>query len=135
MKTESNEPNYGLTHGLTPFLELGARKAELERQWVRLGYVLIAALFLLRLGYIASKIIELSNDEAYQWLWSKHLALSYYSKPPGIALIQFCGTHLWGDSQFGVRFASPVFAAVLSLLLLRVLAPQAALPHTFPLLP
>ncbi len=114
MTTESNEPNYGLT----PFLEPGARKAELERQWVRLGYVLIAALLLLRLGYIASKIIELSNDEAYQWLWSKHLALSYYSKPPGIALIQFCGTHLWGDTQFGVRFFSPVFAALLSLVVL-----------------
>src|SRR6185503_11005190 len=28
---------------------------------------------------------------------------------------------LWGDSQFGVRFFSPVFAAVLSLLLLRFL--------------
>src|SRR5258708_30698507 len=120
---------------LTPVPEPGKRRSVLERQWIRLGYVLIGALLLFRLGYIASGIIELSNDEAYQWLWSKHLALSYYSKPPGISLIQFCGTHLWGDSQFGVRFASPVFAAVLSLLLLRVLAPQAALPHTFPLLP
>ena len=27
-----------------------------------------------------------SEDEAYQWLWSKHLALSYYSKPPMIAM-------------------------------------------------
>ena len=40
-------------------------------------------------GYLASGTIQLSQDEAYQWVWSKHLALSYYSKPPGIALIAF----------------------------------------------
>ncbi|MCX6903047.1 MAG: glycosyltransferase family 39 protein [Verrucomicrobia bacterium] len=93
-----------------------------EQHWLRLGYVLIGAILLFRLGYIASDTISLSKDEAYQWLWSKHLALSYYSKPPGIALIQFVGTSLWGDTQLGVRFFSPVFAAILSLVLLRFMA-------------
>ncbi|HEV2393608.1 MAG TPA: glycosyltransferase family 39 protein [Verrucomicrobiae bacterium] len=102
--------------------ERGARNSELDRHWVWLGYVLIAALLAARLAYIASGTIELSTDEAYQWLWSKHLALSYYSKPPGIALIQFCGTHLWGDTQFGVRFFSPVLAAIVSLVILRFMA-------------
>ena len=72
-------------------------------------------------AYIGSGKIELSEDEAYQWLWSKHPALSYYSKPPLIAYTQFLGTHLWGDTEFGVRFFSPVIAAVLSLLVLRFL--------------
>lgn len=130
----ANEPGSSRPRTEAPGLEPGARKAELERQWVRLGYVLIAALLLLRLGYIASKIIELSNDEAYQWLWSKHLALSYYSKPPGIALIQFCGTHLWGDTQFGVRFFSPVFAALLSLVVLRFMAREVGARQSFLLL-
>jgi hypothetical protein len=94
------------------------RKPEMERRWLRSGYLLIAALLLFRLWYISSGIIELSNDEAYQWLWSKHLALSYFSKPPGIAFIQFAGTSLWGDTQLGVRFFSPVFAAILSLVTL-----------------
>ncbi|PYJ06399.1 MAG: hypothetical protein DME25_06775 [Verrucomicrobia bacterium] len=97
-------------------------QATLDAHWLRLGYVLIVALLLFRLGYLASGAIQLSKDEAYQWLWSKHLALSYYSKPPGIALIQFGGTSLWGDTQFGVRFFSPVFAALLSFVLLRFLA-------------
>jgi membrane-associated phospholipid phosphatase len=88
-------------------------------QWLRLGYVVIAALFFARLGYLASGKIELSEDEAYQWIWSKHLALSYYSKPPLIAYTQFLGTTLWGDNEFGVRFFSPVIAALLSFLLLR----------------
>jgi hypothetical protein len=67
-------------------------------------------------------MIDLSGDEAYQWLWSKHLALSYYSKPPGIALIQFTGTHVFGDTQFGVRFFSPLIAAILSVMVLRFFA-------------
>ncbi|MGH7969891.1 MAG: ArnT family glycosyltransferase, partial [Limisphaerales bacterium] len=96
-----------------------------ERRWLRFGYVLIAALLLFRLGYLASGIIELSNDEAYQWLWSKHLALSYFSKPPAIAFIQFAGTSLFGDTELGVRFFSPVFAAVLSVAVLRFLAREA----------
>jgi 4-amino-4-deoxy-L-arabinose transferase-like glycosyltransferase/membrane-associated phospholipid phosphatase len=93
-----------------------------DPHWLRLGYVLIAALFIARLIYIGSARIELSEDEAYQWLWSKHLALSYYSKPPMIAYAQFLGTSIWGDREIGVRFLSPVISAVLSVLLLRFMA-------------
>ncbi|MEO8427113.1 MAG: glycosyltransferase family 39 protein [Verrucomicrobiota bacterium] len=99
-----------------------ANAATTDQHWLRLGYLLIAVLLFARLAYIASDKIELSEDEAYQWLWSKHLALSYFSKPPLIAYTQFLGTHLWGDTAFGVRFFSPVIAAVLSLLLLRFFA-------------
>lgn len=99
-----------------------ANPATLEQHWLRLGHVLIAVLLLARLGYLAAGKIELSEDEAYQWLWSKHLALSYYSKPPLIAVAQFLGTTLWGDHEFGVRFFSPVIAAALSLMLLRFMA-------------
>ena len=89
---------------------------------VRLGYVVLAVLLLARLAYISSSIIELSRDEAYQWLWSKHLAMSYYSKPPLIAYTQFLGTFLWGDTAFGVRFFAPVISALLGLLVLRFFA-------------
>ena len=102
--------------------------------WLLLGYLLTAVLLLFRLGYIASGTIELSNDEAYQWLWSKHLALSYFSKPPGIAFIQFAGTALWGDTQFGVRFFSPVFAAILSVVVLRFMARAVGARQAFLLL-
>jgi len=90
-----------------------------DTHWLRLGYLVIAVLFLARVAYLASGAIELSGDEAYQWLWSKHLALSYYSKPPLIAYTQWLGTHLLGDTELGVRFFSPVIAAILSWLLLR----------------
>jgi membrane-associated phospholipid phosphatase len=100
--------------------EIGNRKSEIE--WFRLGYLLIFVMLIGRWLYIASGTIDLEKDEAYQWLWSKHLALSYISKPPGIALIQFIGTSLFGDTQFGVRFFAPLFAAILSVMVLRFFA-------------
>jgi 4-amino-4-deoxy-L-arabinose transferase-like glycosyltransferase/membrane-associated phospholipid phosphatase len=119
---------------LDPALRIEPREAEdeeapaeaphlaLDQHWLRLGYLLIAVLLIARLVYIGSGIIELSGDEAYQWLWSKHLALSYFSKPPLIAYTQFLGTSLWGDNGFGVRFFSPVIGALLGFLLLRFFA-------------
>lgn len=101
-----------------------ASTATAEIRWMMLGYVLIAVTLIARLLYLAAGKIELSEDEAYQWLWSKHLALSYYSKPPLIALAQFCGTSIWGDTEFGVRFLSPVIAAIISLVLLRFISKQ-----------
>lgn len=100
----------------------GADVSVAGRQWLNLGYLVIAGLFVFRLFYIGGGEIELSEDEAYQWLWSKHLALSYYSKPPMIALAQFFGTSIWGDNELGVRFLSPVIALALGVLLLRFMA-------------
>jgi len=85
---------------------------------------LIACFFLARLAYLAAGRIELSEDEAYQWVWSKHLALSYYSKPPLIAYLQFLGTAIFGDTEFGIRFFSPVLAALLSVVVLRFMAAE-----------
>lgn len=112
-----------------------AAAAELAgRQWVRLGYLLLGVLLVARLIYLATDQIELSKDEAYQWLWSKHPALSYYSKPPMIAYLQWVGTHLWGDRGLGVRFLSPVLGTVLGALMLRFLARQGAARSGFWLL-
>jgi membrane-associated phospholipid phosphatase len=98
------------------------RQAALESHWLRLGYLLIFATLFANLLYLKSGLVELSEDEAYQWIWSKHLALSYYSKPLMIAYTQWLGTHLWGDNEFGVRFFAPVIGATLAFLLLRFFA-------------
>ncbi len=94
----------------------------LEQHWLRAGYLFLGLVTLGRWIYLASGTIELSEDEAYQWVWSKHLALSYYSKPPLIAVTQFLGTSLWGDTAFGVRFFSPLIGATVGWLLLRFFA-------------
>ena len=101
---------------------LNSQLSTTNSHWLRLGYLVIFALLIVRWIYIASGTIDLGKDEAYQWLWSKHLALSYYSKPMGIALIHFLGTSLWGDTAFGIRFFPPLFAAILSVMVLRFFA-------------
>ena len=61
----------------------------------------IALLFALRLA--AGALLPLSADEAYYWLWSRHLAGGYFDHPPAIAYVIRAGTVLFGDTAFGVR--------------------------------
>lgn len=93
-----------------------------DTHWVRAGGVLLVVLLAFRWIYLGLGTIELSEDEAYQWLWSKHIDWSYYSKPPGIAVAQWIGTHIAGDTELGVRLLSPLLASGVGFLLLRFLA-------------
>ncbi len=61
----------------------------------------VGALTLLR--FILGAWLPLSFDEAYYWLWSRHLALSYFDHPPAIAYAIRAGTTIFGDTSFGVR--------------------------------
>lgn len=70
-----------------------------------LGVVLVT---LFRFWYMCC--VDLVPDEAYFWVWSKHFALSYRDKGPLVAWTIAVGTHLFGDTVFGVRF----FAVLLS---------------------
>ncbi len=106
----------------------------LDQHWLRLGYLFIALMLLTRLAYLAAGVIDLSEDETYYWLWSKHLALSYYSKPPLIAATIWLGTHLFGDTTFGVRCSSPVIAAIMSFIVLRFMAREVNARAAFVLL-
>src|SRR5215469_10179488 len=93
-----------------------------SRKWLFWGYLLIGGLLIWRLYYIASGLIEVSQDEALFWLQSKHLALSYYSKPPMTALTILLGTSLFGSNDLGVRFFAPVISAILGMVCLRFCA-------------
>jgi 4-amino-4-deoxy-L-arabinose transferase-like glycosyltransferase len=68
----------------------------------RLAVCLIFAVTFFRLWYINQ--IGLVADEAYYWLWSMHPALSYRDKGPLVAWIIWVGTHLFGNTVFGIRF-------------------------------
>ncbi len=70
----------------------------------------------LRLAYIGR--VELSPDEAYYQMWSERLDWAYYSKGPGVAVAIRAGTALFGNTEFGVRFFSPILALGTSLVLL-----------------
>jgi membrane-associated phospholipid phosphatase/4-amino-4-deoxy-L-arabinose transferase-like glycosyltransferase len=93
-----------------------------ERQWLYLAYALLFFRLIFGLAYVGLSRLDLAEDEAYQWIWSKHPALAYYSKPPLIACTQLLGTTLWGDTVFGIRFFSPAISALVSFVTLRFLA-------------
>jgi 4-amino-4-deoxy-L-arabinose transferase-like glycosyltransferase len=71
---------------------------------VRLAIFLLFALTCYRLWFITQ--MQLVPDEAYYWLWSKHLAASYRDKGPGIAWTIALGTKLFGNTVFGIRFCA-----------------------------
>jgi len=87
-----------------------ASGADAHVQYLRYAAVLIGVWTLFRLWFCTQ--LELVGDEAYYWLWSKHLALSYYSKGPGVASAIHLGTSLFGDTVFGVRITAVVASTI-----------------------
>lgn len=79
---------------------------------VRNTVLTILALVALRL--VAAAWTPLTFDEAYYWMWSKHLAGGYYDHPPMVALVIRLGTMLAGDTEFGVRLVSILLALPMS---------------------
>ena len=72
----------------------------------------ILALVALRL--VAAAFTPITFDEAYYWMWSKHLAGGYYDHPPMVAVVIRLGTLIAGDSEFGVRLVSILLALPMS---------------------
>ena len=73
---------------------------------------LILAMVVLRC--LAAAWTPLTFDEAYYWMWSKHLAFGYYDHPPMVALVIRLGTMIAGDTEFGVRVVSILLALPMS---------------------
>jgi 4-amino-4-deoxy-L-arabinose transferase-like glycosyltransferase len=83
-----------------------------EVRLVRNTAVTILALVVLRL--VAAAWTPLTFDEAYYWMWSKHLAGGYYDHPPGVAVVIRLGTMIAGDTELGVRLVSILLALPMS---------------------
>jgi 4-amino-4-deoxy-L-arabinose transferase-like glycosyltransferase len=73
-----------------------------RRQFYAVAAVL-ALMTVLRMIYAAR--IDLRTDEAYYWTWSKENVLSFLDHPPMIAWFIRFGTAVFGDTNFGARFA------------------------------
>ena len=83
-----------------------------DQRLVRNISLIVLALVALRL--IAAAFTPLTFDEAYYWMWSKHLAGGYYDHPPMVALLIRAGTMIAGDSELGVRLVSILLALPMS---------------------
>ena len=81
----------------------------------RAVWVFVLLLTGIRLTLIGTT--DLAFDEAHYWMWSERLAPAYFSKGPGVAFAIWSSTALFGATEFGVRFWSPVLGAGTSLLL------------------
>ena len=56
--------------------------------------------------------LELSFDEAYYVLWSRHLAFGYLDHPPMVAVWIRLSTLIFGSAEFGVRALNVVAFAL-----------------------
>jgi len=81
----------------------------------RLVFLFLGAITALRLALIGG--VELFPDEAYYFMWSERMDWSFFSKGPGVAAAMWLSTHLFGVSEFGVRFFSPLLGLGTSLIM------------------
>src|SRR5256886_12124381 len=70
----------------------------------------LAILAMVALRLVAAAWTPLTFDEAYYWMWSKHLAGGYYDHPPMVAYVIRAGTIIAGDTELGVRLVSILLA-------------------------
>jgi len=75
----------------------------------RQALIIVTLAAVIRLVFAA--IIPLLPDEAYYWVWSRHLASGYFDHPPVLALLIHSGTVLLapagaGDSSLAVRIGA-----------------------------
>jgi 4-amino-4-deoxy-L-arabinose transferase-like glycosyltransferase len=74
----------------------------------------LTILVLVALRLAAAAWTPLTFDEAYYWMWSKHLAFGYYDHPPMVAFVIRLGTLIAGDTELGVRLISILLALPMS---------------------
>jgi 4-amino-4-deoxy-L-arabinose transferase-like glycosyltransferase len=84
------------------------------RLWLAV-IALVAALTIMRGVYAG--LTDLRTDEAYYWTWSKENVLSFLDHPPMVAWFIRFGTAIFGDTNFGVRFAGLLAMLATQLLL------------------
>jgi hypothetical protein len=91
-----------------------------DSRLVRNTCLTVLALVALRL--VAAAWTPITFDEAYYWMWSKHLAGSFYDHPPMVALVIRAGTLIAGDTELGVRLVSILLALPMSFAVYRTSA-------------
>jgi len=83
-----------------------------ETRLVHTTVLMVLALVAMRLA--AATFTPITFDEAYYWMWSRHLAGGYYDHPPMVAVVIRLGTLIAGDTELGVRLVSILLALPMS---------------------
>lgn len=75
------------------------------------------------LNLIQARLTPLNNDEAYYWMYSKHLAWGYFDHPPMIAVMIHAG-YLFFHNELGVRIIVVLSQLLTLWLLWNLIAPD-----------
>ena len=75
------------------------------------------------MNLIQATFTGLLHDEAYYWVWSKHLDWGYFDHPPMIALLIKAGTII-GDTELGVRLIFVILSPLFVYLLEKLVNPK-----------
>jgi len=93
---------------------------------MRTGRLALTFIFAFGIFHLVfSAFVGLAGDEAYYWQWSRHLDWGYYDHPPLVAYLIALGTWLFGQNEFGVRFASVLLSTAVLWLVYRITADYA----------
>ncbi|MDR3272061.1 MAG: glycosyltransferase family 39 protein [Flavobacteriaceae bacterium] len=84
---------------------------------------IVFLLVLTALNLWQASTLPLIDDEAYYWVWSKHLAWGYYDHPPMIALFIKIG-YWFFSSMLGVRLLSAAIGVLFFLIWIKILQPK-----------
>ncbi|MFA5112783.1 MAG: glycosyltransferase family 39 protein [Candidatus Margulisiibacteriota bacterium] len=74
--------------------------------------IFLVAINLFKLA--TARFFPLIGDEAYYWLWSQHLDLSYVDHPPMIAYVNHLLTFLFGQNEMAVRLGAILIVLLIS---------------------
>src|ERR1700704_1979105 len=81
----------------------------------RAVWLFLIILTAIRLTMIGT--MDLAFDEAHYWMWSERLAPAYFSKGPGVAYAIWSSGAIFGPTECGVLFLSPIAGLGTSLVL------------------
>ncbi|MHB9154472.1 MAG: glycosyltransferase family 39 protein [Endomicrobiales bacterium] len=84
----------------------------MEKLLTRRNTILFVTALTLWRSYLAATL-QLHPDEAYYWLWSRHLAAGYFDHAPLVAYFIKLTT-LFSGSELGVRFSGILTSVVIS---------------------
>ncbi len=83
-------------------------------------FILTQIIFLFILKILIILKTELTEDEAYYFLWSKKLSLSYFDHPPMVAYFIKLGTLFLGEKEMGVRMPAFITGIIFLFILMLI---------------
>lgn len=100
----------GEAQSMEPTKPAGTSRALSAGEWVLIAAIGYFVLLKLMVALFAAPV----SDEAYYWMWGRHVSLSYFDHPPLGAWVQALSHAVFGTNHFALRL--PTFVALAGVL-------------------